>query len=101
MALMKAGSRWSSSVCDTEVIVVKGPPDEVDLQCGGVEMVSAGSDPIPGELGGPKEGSQLGKRYVDVEESLEVLCTKPGEGSLSANGDFLQLKDAKPLPASD
>mgnify|MGYP001271328751 CR=1 FL=1 len=41
MALLKAGGRWASSVCDTEVIVVKGPEDEVSLTCGGVDMVEA------------------------------------------------------------
>ena len=46
MALLKAGGRWSSSVCDTEVIVVKGPENEVSLTCGGVEMVEAGGDPV-------------------------------------------------------
>ena len=44
MALLKAGGRWSSSVCDAEVIVVKGPENEVSLTCGGVEMVEAGGD---------------------------------------------------------
>ena len=33
--------------------------------------------------------------------TIEVLCTKPGDGSLSAGGDVLQLKEAKPLPSSD
>ena len=50
MALLKAGGRWASSVCDTEVIVVKGPEDEVSLTCGGADMVEAGSDPVSGEL---------------------------------------------------
>jgi len=101
MALLKVGGRWASSVCDTEVIVVKGPEDEVSLTCGGVDMVEAGSDPVPGELDDSGDGTQLGKRYVDDDDTIEVLCTKPGAGSLGANGNALQLKDAKPLPASD
>jgi hypothetical protein len=43
----------------------------------------------------------LGKRYVDDGDTMEVLCTKPGTGSLGADGASLQLKEAKPLPASD
>ena len=101
MALLKVGGRWASSVCDTEVIVVKGPEDEVSLTCGRVVMVEAGSDPASGDFDDSGDGTQLGKRYVDDDDTIEVLCTKPGAGSLGANGNALQLKDAKPLPASD
>ena len=102
MAQLKPGSRWTSSVCDTEVIVVKGPPDEVELTCGGVTMVAAGEEPAAGALeDSASEGTVLGKRYVDDGDTMEVLCTKPGTGSLGADGASLQLKEAKPLPASD
>ena len=102
MAKLKPGSRWTSSVCDTEVIVVKGPPDEVELTCGGVAMVAAGEEPAAGALDdSASEGTLLGKRYVDDGDTMEVLCTKPGTGSLCADGASLQLKEAKPLPASD
>ena len=102
MAKLKPGSRWTSSVCDTEVIVVKGPPDEVELTCGGVAMVAAGEEPAAGALDdGASGGTLLGKRYVDDGDTMEVLCTKPGTGSLGADGASLQLKEAKPLPASD
>ena len=102
MAQLKPGSRWTSSVCDTEVIVVKGSPDEVQLTCGGVAMVAAGEEPAAGALeDSASEGTLLGKRYVDDGDTMEVLCTKPGTGSLGADGAPLQLKEAKPLPASD
>ena len=102
MAQLKPGSRWTSSVCDTEVIVVKGPPDEVELTCGGGTMVAAGEEPAAGALeDSASEGTLLGKRYVDDGDTMEVLCTKPGTGSLGADGASLQLKEAKPLPASD
>ena len=48
-----------------------------------------------------KGGTQIGKRYVDADGVLELLCTKPGEGSLSCDGDELGIKGAKPLPSSD
>ena len=51
--------------------------------------------------GDPGEGTKLGKRYVDEELGLELLCTKPGEGSLGVSGRALTLKGAKPLPSSD
>jgi hypothetical protein len=47
------------------------------------------------------DGTLLGKRYVDADQILEVLCTKPGDGSLSVGDEPLQVKEAKPLPASD
>ena len=42
----------------------------------------------------------MGKRYVD-EGGAEVLVTKAGAGSLSVGTTALELKEAKPLPASD
>jgi hypothetical protein len=100
---MTAGSRWRSVVDTTEVVVVRPPNAEADLECGGQTMVAVGSDggataPISPEF---SDGTQLGKRYCDDEAGLEVLCTKAGEGSLALSGRALQLKSAKPLPASD
>jgi hypothetical protein len=43
----------------------------------------------------------MGKRYVDPDQTFEVLCTKGGDGSLSVGTDPLVPKEAKPLPASD
>ena len=43
----------------------------------------------------------MGKLYVNEEGSLELLCTKPGEGSLAVGGTAMAIKGAKPLPASD
>jgi hypothetical protein len=47
------------------------------------------------------QGSLIGKRYVDAEDSVELLCTKGGEGSLTLNGTALEIKQAKALPSSD
>ena len=43
----------------------------------------------------------MGKRYVDEAGDLELLCTKPGEGSLTLAETPLTVKGAKPLPSSD
>ena len=48
-----------------------------------------------------RSGTALGKRYVNASGDLELLCTKPGEGSLSVAGVPLVLKEAKALPSSD
>jgi hypothetical protein len=100
---LRPGSRLRSAVDATEVVVVKPPAGPVDLRCGGHPMVPLGSEggaeaaPSPDHAG----GTLLGKRYVDADQTLEVLCTKPGDGSLSVGDDPLHVKEAKPLPASD
>jgi hypothetical protein len=100
---LRPGSRLRSAVDATEVVVVKPPAGPVDLRCGGHPMVPLGSGggaeatPSPDHAG----GTLLGKRYVDADQTLEVLCTKPGEGSLSIGDEPLHVKEAKPLPASD
>ncbi len=99
---LKAGSRYRSVTCNNEVVVVKAPPDPVDLRCGGEPMVSiddAGGDATPAE--GFNAGTLVGKRYTDEGETIEVLVTKPGAGSLSIGDALLNVKGAKPLPSSD
>lgn len=99
---LTVGSRWRSAVDDTEVIVVKAPTSEVDLECGGHPMAAPDAAPSGDPIAdGHREGTLLGKRYVDDEVGIEVLCTKPGEGSLAVSGRPLGLKEAKPLPSSD
>jgi hypothetical protein len=102
MAELKTGSRWRSAVCNTEVMVIATPPGDVDLRCGGVPMVPAGTEP-PKATASPdaSKGTQLGKRYVNEGGKLEVLCTKPGTGSVGLAATLLALKEAKPLPSSD
>ncbi len=99
---LKPGSRLSSAVCDTEVVVVKAPAAEVDLRCGGYPMVPKGETAPSTEVDEAYSGGTLiGKRYADEELGLEVLCTKAGAGSLSVGAAELFQKDAKPLPSSD
>jgi hypothetical protein len=38
---------------------------------------------------------------VNEAGDLELLCTKPGHGTLAAGGMALTVKGAKPLPSSD
>jgi hypothetical protein len=46
-------------------------------------------------------GTLLGKRYVNEAGDLELLCIKPGDGSLAVGAVALVLKEAKALPSSD
>ncbi|MCF1592329.1 hypothetical protein [Streptomyces muensis] len=100
---LKAGTGLKSTVCATEIIVVRTPSSAVDLRCGGAPMVTAADTAIQGQELNPahRDGTLLGKRYADAASGLEVLCTKGGEGSLSVGDSPLVRKDAKPLPSSD
>ena len=100
---LKAGSRVKSAVCATEVMVIQAPDADVDLRCGGASMLAITEPVTPGGsvAANAAAGTQIGKRYVNGEATLELLCTKPGKGSLGIGDALLVLKEAKPLPASD
>ena len=99
---LKAGSRLKSAVCTTEVIVVKAPGGDIEVTCGGTAMVAPEAEVSGGSpAADASEGTQMGKRYVTDDEGLELLCTKPGDGSLGVGSTLLSLKEAKTLPASD
>jgi hypothetical protein len=100
---LKAGSRWRSAVCDTEVVVVRAPSGTPSLECGGQPMIALDAErPADATIDAAHAtGTQMGKRFADPESGIEVLATKGGAGSLSLDGQPLALKDAKPLPSSD
>lgn len=104
----RVGQTLVSTVDTTTVIVVRWPDRELEVTCGGAPMVDArdpgaGADADAGGTADPAQmgGSQLGKRYADDEHGVELLCAKPGPGTLAVEGTPLPLKSAKPLPASD
>jgi hypothetical protein len=103
MTVLKPGTRWKSTTCTTEVVVVKSSPGEHTLECGGRPMVPHDSDAaVDGSpAAGADEGTLIGKRYVDEGETVELLCSKAGEGSLAVDGAPLAQKGAKALPSSD
>lgn len=97
---LKAGSKLHSVVCDTDVMVIKGSGD-VALTCGGAEMAAARSG-AAGELDAAfAGGTAMGKRYQSADGSVELLCIKPGKGTLAIDGVPLEIKAAKALPSSD
>lgn len=100
---LTSGARLRSTMCGTEVIVVRPPASPVDLRCGGSPMVVAQGDATPTGSPAPgfDDGTAMGKRFEDPDSGLELLCVAPGEGSLSLGDQPLLLKGAKPLPASD
>ena len=96
---MKPGTRLKSAACDTEVMVIRSANGVIE--CGGAPMSEdkpAQAAPLSSDH---STGTLMGKRYVDAENTYELLCVKPGKGSLSVDGAALVTKDARPLPASD
>jgi hypothetical protein len=63
-------------------------------------VAPAGSPPPPAP-GAAGTGPLLGKRYVDGDGTVELLCTSPGTGELSCDGVPMTVKAATALPASD
>jgi hypothetical protein len=96
---MKPGTRLKSAACDTEVMVIRTGGGSIE--CGGAPMAEA--KPAEAAALNPDfaDGTLMGKRYVDADAKYELLCVKPGKGSLAVDGIKLVTKDAKPLPASD
>jgi hypothetical protein len=92
----------ASAVDATNVIVTRAPDSDVELTCGGVPMVTKGAA-APEVTADPTQmnGTLIGKRYVDPADTIEVLCTKPGDGSLAFDGVPLVVAEAKALPSSD
>lgn len=99
---IRPGEKLRSVVDSTEILVVKGL-GEIDIRCGGVPMARAGEDTAQGGNPDPalQDGTQMGKRYQSEDGTLEVLCVRPGQGSLTVGEQLLATKSAKALPASD
>lgn len=99
---MRAGLRLACPQCTTEVIVVRAPGDDVGISCGDAPLVAVEAErSAVGHTGDDGGGALLGKRYVDDQAGLELLCTKAGPGTLACEGRALDIKAPKPLPSSD
>jgi len=110
---LKPGTRLFAQNSSCQVVVVRSAAAVDTVLCAGLEMLPtapaaatatatapAGAAEAPGAAaGGP--AIELGKRYVDDGDTVEILCTKPGVGPLSLAGQELSVKAAKPLPSSD
>jgi hypothetical protein len=97
----RPGDQLASGVCTTRVVIIRVPADRHPaIECGGAPMIAGapGTKPSPAA---PDAVTLIGKRYVDATGSVELLCTSSGSGTLTCDGDPMQIKAAKPLPASD
>jgi hypothetical protein len=99
----RVGTTLRSTTDATTVVVVRWGAEEAELGCGGAPMVDPRAADVPSVDADPAQqaGTQMGKRYVEDEKGIELLCTKAGSGTLTVDGAALTLKGTKPLPASD
>lgn len=99
--IYKPGTKLTSTVCKTQIMVLRVPNEELDIWCGGMPMMVG----EPGELGriSPDHlgGTLVGKRYTNKSETMEFLCTRGGDGRVAVNGTLLDIKQARQLPSSD
>ena len=100
MTELTPGKRLRSNVGDTQIIVVRSPATPVELTCGG-QLMMPNLATAAAAATSTENDTVLGKRYVDTDTGLEVLCTKPGPGVLAADGRQLTIKAPNALPASD
>lgn len=96
---MKPGTRLRSAADDTEVMVIRCGTGTIE--CGGAPMAETKPSELASLSADFSAGTMMGKRYVDAAGTFELLCVKPGKGSLAVDGVALTVKEAKPLPASD
>jgi hypothetical protein len=101
MTELTVGKRLHSTACHTEIIVIRAPHSHTELSCAGAPMAADDAARSATPAGSADHGVVLGKRYVDEQTGLEVLCTKAGAGPLVADRRPLVIKTAKALPASD
>lgn len=46
-------------------------------------------------------GTLIGKRYIDAQDRVEMLCIQGGQGTLTLDGVVMSVKQPKALPSSD
>ena len=98
---LNVGLTLYSTVDSAAVIVVRAPDADVTVTYGDAEMTTEKPAADAAPAAPTQDGTLLGKRYHNELLGLELLCTKGGPGALAVDGTPLEIKQAKPLPASD
>jgi len=96
----KPGTKLSSTVCKAQIMVLRAPSEALDITCGGAPMQVGDPDEL-GVMSGDNNGTLVGKRYTDADETMEFLCTRGVDGSVGVTGYVIDIKAAKKLPSSD
>ncbi|MFW0793893.1 hypothetical protein AAFP30_08790 [Gordonia sp. CPCC 205515] len=98
---LRTGEQLACPTCTTKVVVVVAPADGgAEIRCGETLLEPAKSVTQSAEKA-TEPGVLIGKRYVDADETVELLCSAAGSGPLVYGGSAMTVKAAKALPASD
>lgn len=83
--------------------MVRSPLSTAQVCCGGTALIPINTARPAGAglCAEYAEGSVAGRRYSEPDCGVELLCTRSGAGSLSADGRPLGASAAKKLPSSD
>jgi hypothetical protein len=81
MNIMKPGTKLKSTVCDAEVMIIRC--GEGIIECGGSAMSESKPETAGDISADHASGLLMGKRYVDAAGTFELLCVKPGKGSMA------------------
>jgi len=98
---LKPGMKLAAPGTTTEVVVVRPPSAALTVTCAGADMVDLAGGAPEGTAPAAGEDVLIGKRYLDEDSGLELLCSKAGAGPLAADGREMSVKGAQPLPSSD
>ena len=99
--IFKPGTKLSSTVCKTQIMVLRAPTEELSISCGGAPMQVGDPAELGSMVSDQAGGTLVGKRYTDEAETMEFLCTRGGEGTVVVEGYTIDIKAAKKLPSSD
>lgn len=100
--MLQPGDRLLSNACDAEFIAIKAPEAELDLTIGGWPPAASPEERVRQVVTDGHGGeSRVGKRFVDPDDLLELLCIKAGDGIPAVDDQPLLVRDSKTLPSSD
>ena len=100
---LKAGTRLRSATDACEVVVVKAPAEPVDLRCGGHPFLPADAEATAESIeAGFDQAAPSWASATATRSSASRSCApRPAKDAISVGETVLDVKGAKPLPASD
>ncbi len=92
--------RVFSAVDTTELVVVRASAEPIELTIGGAPAVlSPVARSWTAKVSAPaNSGTVIGRRYVNLMATVELICVKAGFGVPAIAGEVLAIRQAQPSP---